>query len=159
MKIRLTASSYSLIAVMVIGLIVIISALGMPFVSKLLPLIFGSAVFILAAIKFWYDILARDRMEATVTKDIAGQTEESKVPLRAYLPIGAWVVGFLLTIYLLGFLIACPLLVLSYMKTHGTGWLTTIISTIVITIINYFGFQMALQIDLYPGLLFNWLGG
>ncbi len=106
--------------------LVIISALGMPLVSKLLPLIFGSTVFVLAAIKLGYDISVSDKTEATVTKDIGGQAEKSRVPLRAYLVIGGWVLGFLLAIYLLGFLIACPLLVLSYMKMHGTSWLTAI---------------------------------
>ncbi len=159
MKMKLTASSYSLIAIMAAMLLVIILALGMPLMSKLLPLIFSSAIFILAAIKLWHDISAGDRAEATVAKDIAGQAEESKAPLRAYLLIGAWVVGFPLAIYLLGLLIACSLLVFAYMKTHGTSWLTAIISTIVIIIIIYFGFQTALGIDLYPGLLFKWLGG
>ncbi len=159
MKPKLTASSYSLIVIMAAMLIVIISALGMPLVSKLLPLIFGSVIFVLAAIKLGYDISAGDRTKATVTRDIGGQTEESKAPLRAYLLIGAWVAGFLMAIYLLGLGIACLLLVFSYMKTHGTSWLTTIISTIITAVIIYFGFQMALEIDLYPGLLFKWLGG
>jgi hypothetical protein len=49
--------------------------------------------------------------------------------------------------------------VFSYTKTRATSWLTTIISTIVITIIIYFGFQTALGIGLYPGLFVKWLGG
>jgi len=159
LKKKLAASSYSLIVIMAAMLLVIVLALGMPLVSKLLPLLFSSLIIILAAIKLWYDIWAGDKTEETVIKDIAGLGEESEAPLRAYLLIGAWVVGFLLAIYLLGLLIACPLLVFSYMKTHGTRWLTAIISTIVIIITIYFGFQTALGIDLYPGLLFKWLGG
>lgn len=158
MKIKLTSSSYSLIVVMLVGLVVVALALGMPLVSKLLPLIFGSAIVILAAIEFCYDISVRNRAVATVIKDKVEQTEENKETLRAYLPIGAWIVGFLLVIYLLGLLIACPLLVFSYMKRHGTSWLTAIISAIVTPVVVYFGFQIALEIDLYPGLLFSWLG-
>jgi len=119
MKTKLTSSSYSLIVVIVIALVIVVSALGMPFASKLLPLIFGSTILILAAIKLWDEIGARHGTGVPKKEDvgdIGGQTEKSKAPLRAYLPIGGWVFGFLLVIYLLGFLIACPLLIFSYMK-------------------------------------------
>ena len=161
MKFKLTGSSFSLLVVMVIGLVIVALALSMPFVSKVLPLIFGGTITILAAIKLWDESQSKKKVETKIKdiEDTGEQIEESTVPLHDYLPIGGWVLGFLVAIYLLGFLIACPLLIFSYMKTHGGGWLITIISTIVIALIVYFGFQTALQVDLYPGLLIKWLTG
>ena len=58
-------------------------------------------------------------------------------------------------IYLLGFLIAVPLLVFTYMKQHGTSWLLTIIFTVIVPALVYSIFELLLRIDLYQGLLFS----
>jgi len=66
--------------------------------------------------------------------------------------------GFFLGIYLLGFLIAIPLFILSYMKWLGTGWRVAITFTLIIPAIIYSAFEVGLHIDLYRGLLLIWLG-
>lgn len=154
---RMSASCYSLITIMVIMLVVIILSLGMPIMSKLLPLTFGSTIFLLAAIKFWQEFSSLDRRGAAITEDEVRKREESKATRRGYLLAGAWIAGFTLASYLLGLLTAVPLFVFSYMKMHGTRWRTSIIFATVILAIVYFGFQRMLEIDLYPGLLFTWL--
>ncbi len=157
MKIR--GSSWVLIVIMVVMLVVIISSLRMEyFESKLLPIIIGSVVFVLAAIALWRELLAGGKSRATVTGGETTREEETGVGWLRYLLAGAWVVGFFLAIYLLGFIIAIPLFILSYMKSHGTGWLTTIIFTILTPVLIYGIFELALKVDLYPGLLFTWLG-
>ncbi len=155
---KMSASSYSLIVIMVLMLAVIISALGMPFHSKLLPLIFASTIFLLSAIKLRQEMSARDRTEATVTGDEVSEIRESKVTGRAYLLTSAWVAGLVLAIYLLGFITAVPLFVFSYMKSHDTRWRTATIFGIITLAVVYFGFKRGLGVDLYEGLLFIWLG-
>ena len=72
--------------------------------------------------------------------------------------VKAWIAGFVLGIYLLSFIIAIPLFMLSYMRWLGTSWRTTIIFTLLTPAIIYGAFEVALRIELYRGLLFTWLG-
>ena len=67
----------------------------------------------------------------------------------------AWLVGLFLAVYLAGFLVAIPLFILSYMKTHGAKWHVAIIFAILVTAIVYGVFEVALKVYLYEGLLFS----
>lgn len=154
MKIR--GISYFFIIIMTIMLAVIGLSLRMEyFESKLLPLIIGSMIFILAAIELRKE--AR-RCKPEAARDEPGRREKSREELRGYLLSGAWVVGFVLTIYLVGFIIAIPLLILSYMKSHGISWLATIIFAVLTTGIIYGIFISALRLELHRGLIITWLG-
>ena len=156
MKTKLTANSYVLIAIMVIMLIVIIASLGMHPKSQFLPLLLGSVTFILAAIELGKGFLARDGSGVNETKDETSGGQESRLTWHGYLLSGAWLVGFVLVFYLLGFLIATPLFILLFMKTHGVKWLKSITFAIVIPAMIYLVFQLALNVDLHPGLLLTW---
>ncbi|MFC1980600.1 tripartite tricarboxylate transporter TctB family protein [Chloroflexota bacterium] len=152
---KLRGSSYFLIIVMAVILAVIIISLRMEHLeSKLLPLIFSSIAFILAGVALRSEILARSKPETTVTGE-EGAREEAGVGLRRYLLAGAWVLGFFLAIYLVGYIIAIPLFIFAYMKSHNTGWLATIIFTVLTPAIIYGIFELVLEVDLYPGLLLS----
>ena len=128
------------------------------FTTKFLPLTIGGIVLIVEGIGLWREISARDRPEATVTEDDTGKREEAREGWHQYLRSGAWVVGFFLAISLLGYLIAIPLFILSYMKSHGIRWGIAIILTILAPLLAYGIFELALGVELYRGLLFQWLG-
>ena len=159
---RIRSSAYPLIVVMVIMLVVIGSSLRMEYItSKLLPLIIGSAVFIVAAVTVGREIFGKGKSgtaapvaETNGDEETGGEAEEGWYE---YLIMGGWLVGFFLAIFLLGFLIAIPLFVLSYLKSHGTKWLVAAILTILTTAFIYGVFDIALDVDFYPGLLFIWL--
>ncbi|MFC1893793.1 tripartite tricarboxylate transporter TctB family protein [Chloroflexota bacterium] len=68
--------------------------------------------------------------------------------------MGAWLVGFALFIYLLGFLIAVPLYTLFYMKQRGSRWLGAFVTAVLFTAIIYIVFEVALGVILYKGVLF-----
>ena len=156
MKIR--SSSYFFIAIIVVLLVSIGLSLRMEyFQSKLLPLMIGSIVLVLSSIGLGRDIRAKREPEATVTGGEVGRSEEAKGELGAYLRVGAWVAGFVLAIYLLGFIMALPLFILSYMKSHGAGWFVAIVFAIITTAIVYGVFEFALRVELYRGLIFSLL--
>ncbi|MFC1979563.1 tripartite tricarboxylate transporter TctB family protein [Chloroflexota bacterium] len=156
MKIR--GSSYFLMVTMAVMLAMIITSLRMEhFALKLLPLIVGIAVFVLAAIVLCRNISAKDKSRAVAAGGEIAEEEQADKMWRQYLPAGAWTVGFFLAIYLFGFIVAIPLLILSYMKSYGVGWLVSIILTVVIPVLIYVAFELVLRVDLYPGLLFTLL--
>jgi len=156
---KISGSAYFFIVIMVIILVIIGLSLRMEhFESKLLPLVIGTAVFVLAAIGLGREILAGGERQITTTEGEATTREETGEGWRGYLAAGAWVAGFFLAIYLLGFIIAIPLFILAYMKLHGTRWLVAIAFAIIIPILIYGIFELALGVILYRGLLLTLLG-
>ena len=54
---------------------------------------------------------------------------------------------------LLGFMVAIPLFLLSYLKAHGTKWRLAIIFAVLTTATIYGVFILALDVNLYQGFL------
>ncbi len=156
---KLKGNAYFLMIIMAVVLAMIIMALQMEYyTSKLLPLIIGGFVFILAAIGLVGEIVSREKPEAAATGDEDAREAKAKEGLRIYLPISAWILGVSAAIYLVGFVIAIPVFILTYMKSHGIKWTISIISTIVTIAVIYGAFEVALGVDLYQGQLVKWLG-
>ena len=155
---KMRGSSYFFIVLMVMALVVIVPSLGLEDMkSQLLPIMMGGIVFVLSAVALVRELLAKDKPEVTATGGEKSGREEAGEGLRGHLPIGAWVVGFVLGIYLLSFMIAIPIFILAYMKSHGVGWIRAIIFAVLIAAIVYGVFEFALQVELHRGLLFIWL--
>ncbi len=151
---RITGNTYFYIIIMAIMLVFIISSLRLEyFMSKLLPLLVGSIVFLLAAIGLVQEMLAGEKPKAAVTDDETPGEQKAEARLREYLPMGAWLGGMSLAIYLVGFVITIPLFVFAYMKSHGIGWLAAIIYATLITVVIYGTFELALGVTLYRGQL------
>ncbi|MFC2008328.1 tripartite tricarboxylate transporter TctB family protein [Chloroflexota bacterium] len=157
---KVKPSSYSLVAVMVICLLFIGLSLPMEYLtSKLLPLIFGSVGFLLAAIELGKDLTAKGKPASEVpTGDEADAMAEVKVGVSSYLGAVAWIVGFFLGILLLGFVIAIPLFIFSYMVTRGTRWFVALIFAVTTPALIYLVIDAVPGADLYQGLAFRWLG-
>jgi heme/copper-type cytochrome/quinol oxidase subunit 4 len=73
--------------------------------------------------------------------------------LRSYVAGFAWVIGLFLAAYLIGFLISTPLFVVVYMITHGRTFWASCITAVVMGGAIY-GASIALQMYLFPGILF-----
>ncbi|MFC1907020.1 tripartite tricarboxylate transporter TctB family protein [Chloroflexota bacterium] len=125
--------------------------------SKLLPIIFSSAILILSAIGLFRNIKAGSQPDATLTEGVAVENQETAESWRGYLPHGVWVVGFSLGIYFLGFMISIPLFVSAYMKYLGRRWIAAIIFAVLAPVVIHVAFELALEIDLYKGLILTWL--
>jgi len=159
---KLSGSSYSLIVLLIVMLVIIGLSMRLEYLaSKLLPVLISSIVFILAFIALVGEIKAKNRhdietTENTIEKGLGGKvTSEAKKYL---LIIAAWIIGFFLAIYVIGFVIAGPLFVGSYMKRYGSSWLSTIITTGIFAVVFYTVFNIVLKADLYKGQLPIWLG-
>lgn len=116
----------------IIGLVIIAAlyvAKDWPIRASIIIILLGSVGVILASIQFIFDL-----------KDL--RSENSKVLRPTYevqaiehqgrwgsLEIWAWLWGLFLAIHLIGFPIALPLFVFSYVKLYGGGWLTALLLT------------------------------
>jgi len=153
---KLRGDFWFFIVIIALVLVMIIMAARMDWLSaKLLPLMIGSVVLVLAATGAIREIMTMTKDQASSAG--AGRSSgETKGILRQYLPIWTWVGGFVLAIYLVGFMISIPVFVLSYMKVNGVRWHTAIFSTFLVTSVIYGLFEVLLRADLYGGVLLTW---
>jgi hypothetical protein len=154
---KITGKSYFLMGIMLLMLFVLGWSLFVMefFESKLLPLIVGSIVLVLAAVQLGTELKTKREPEIVEDAGTAVLSDDA----RPYLIHGAWIAGYVLAIYVLSFTAATGLFVLFYMHRLGTRWRDAIIFAIIFTALMYGLFEVALGIDLYRGLLFNWLAG
>ena len=146
----------SYIAVIVLTLAFIGLALGMEHTeAKMLPLIIGGLVIILTAIGLSREFTVRPNTETNSAAETEEFDEAKGETWRRYAAVGAWMVGFFLMVYILGFIAAVFLFLLSYMKTHGTKWRIAITFAVLSTAIVYGLFVVLLKVNLHEGLLFG----
>ena len=153
---RIKGNAIFLMVLMAVMLFVIIISLQMgDFRAAFLPITFGVIIFVMAALvlrqEFW------GKKKAIVTDDEESDEGKNK-NVRSYLLAGAWIVGFIVAVYLVGFIISIALLTISYMKTHGSRWITAITSAVLMTVLIYFAFEVFLRVTLYRGLIYTLLG-
>ena len=153
-------ADYSFIVVFLVSVLIIVLSLRMQyFKSKLLPLILAGIILILSVIGFWLNIKdLRKKQEAigpgagkkAKADNAEGTWQEKTAAL-------LWIAGYLFSIYLVGLVIAIPVFVFAYMKTHGIKWSTTVIWTILCTVAIYGVFELLLEVELYRGVLIPYL--
>ena len=151
---KIKPSSYFLIAILIITLVIIVHSLTFPSLqTKLFPLIASGFVLVLTIIELSKELLAERKAKTTSDLKTEGVEGEGRGDLRKYLLGWGWAVGFLLAIYLVGFIIAISLFVFSYLKLNGRKRLLSAGMAIVMTMFMYVIFVVVLKVDLYPGFL------
>lgn len=157
--IKLRGSSYSLIFVLVVMVAFIGLSLKLEyFASKLLPLLMSNIVLLLGVIALAREIKAGHSLEeATASTSETDVGEKNSAEVSIYSGIAAWIFGFFLSIYVMGFMIATLLFVGAYMKRNGSKWPATVITAVIFTGIIYAVFNLAFKAELYKGQLLMWL--
>lgn len=155
---KMKANTYVLIAIIIIMLAVVGSAFAMPdFKEKLLPIVFGSGVTVLAVIQLVRESSAKGKPKTAATADEDDEAGEI-ITWQGFLKNGVWVAVFVLVTFLIGMVVAIPTFVLFYMKSLGAKWLTSVFYAIISTALIWFIFEFALNVQLHRGLIFEWVG-
>lgn len=152
---------YVYIVIALFALVVMVYSLTYEFLTaKALPLALGGVILVLSSIKA-IAAFPRKTEKTEVpkehkddNKDIEKE-ESEEFTWREYLPTVAWLTGYFVGVFLLGFMIASPLFIAAYMKTRGSRWLQIIIVAAAADAAMYGLFTLAFNIDLYGGLLFG----
>ena len=150
---RLKPSTYFALAIMVVMAAVVIRALTFTYYQPaLLPVIFGSIVFIFAGIQAAREIRGTEVRKAREKPEIKG--EEIQYTKGTSLGVfGAWFMGFALGVFLFGHLIAIPLFIVFYVRSRGKSWIKAMAAAACVTAGIYLLFPLALKVELYPGLI------
>ncbi len=153
---RIKASSYFLIFLLVVVAVVLVASLGIQYYeSKLLPLLVGGITFVLLAVELCREL--RDKGEEAKMKK-EEEAEDKELSRRTAMAI-AWVLGATLSVYLLGFIAAITLFILAYLKTQGRSWQVSLAVAVITSALIYGIFQFTLGFELYEGIIYNTITG
>jgi hypothetical protein len=145
----------SIVAVAMAAVVIIAS--GYPYLQAKLSILFSaSLVLVLALVQ-----LAREiRLKKNPLAEPKAQPKEPEHHADAwqYGVEFAWLAGFGLAIYFLGFFVAIPLYICTYMKSHGARWPASIITGALMPAFCYVLFVLILEMKLHKGVIFTHLG-
>ena len=138
----------------------VLTATGWSFKTKLFPMAVGIPLLILLVIQLLLMIGGKEQtgesgaMDIDFTVDVPPEVARQRV-----LGMFGWIVGFIASVYLLGFPLTVPLFIFLYMKFQSNiGWLTTIALTLVTWGCFYLLFQSLVHIQFESGAIQTWLG-
>jgi TctA family transporter len=130
--------------------------------AGLFPWAIGYPMLLLCVFQLVLTLLKRESEAHVATMGDFGAAAEPHLPpnvvnLRT-MRILAWIIGYFLAIWFLGFQYAVPLLILAYLKIGAREkWPISLIFTAAGWAFFYFLFDYALNIPFPPGLILEWL--
>lgn len=140
----------SLIFTVIIFLILIlflIATMSYPHKAKLFPLLTLLPALILLIIQIIREVLSLKGVEALRK----GKTESFN---RKHLTIGAWLLGTVVMLWIVGFMGTVILLPFLYLRFQRESWLLSILLSLGCGFFFYGLFGWGLNMSLYPGVLF-----
>jgi hypothetical protein len=129
--------------------------------ARLYPYAIGIPMIILALIQVILDLkgVVRKQTDAAPVDFQFSQSVDPALAKKRTINIFAWIFGFFVGIYLLGFPITIPLLVFTYLKFQsGEKWGISIILTVCAWLVFYGLFVKLLVLPFPDGKIFTWLG-
>jgi len=132
----------------------------MPLEAKLYPWTIGIIALVLLAYQLVRELLPPSTTETDQTGVDIDFTEEesSQQGKRRALELFAWMYGFGLLLWLIGFYTAVPVMVLAYMIRHKETAIMTIALPLGAGLATWYIFGHLLHLPFPPGLLLEWAG-
>jgi putative tricarboxylic transport membrane protein len=133
--------------------------------ARLYPWAIGIPMLILAAIQVILDFKGVKAKQSTdgappTPMDFQFTQEvEPAIAKKRAITMFAWLFGFFVAVLLVGFSIAIPLMMFTYMKFQGKeSWVLSLVLTVIAFIFYYALFVRVLNLPFPEGLLLPWLG-
>ena len=132
--------------------------------ARLYPWAIGIPMLICAIVQLILDLKGVKAKEssdgAPMDFQFAVQTDVSPEQVkRRTITMFAWLFGFFVMIWLLGYVIAIPVMVFSYLKFQSNeSWMTSTTLTVIAFVFFYSLFVKLLTLPFPEGLLITWLG-
>jgi len=126
--------------------------------AGLFPWVIGFPVLALAIVELGLDFLGKGRKSGMSSFAEVGPDVPIGLVYRRTAGICGWTVGFLVTIWLLGFSPAVPVTIILYLKWAKEKWPITLAFAVVSWLLFYGLFDYVLHVPFPDGQLFLWLG-
>ena len=143
-----------------VGAFAVASAWHWPFKAAFFPLAVGVPLAVLAGVQLVLDLRGRGGPAAGPAIDFQlGTDVADKVARRRAAGLFAWIAGFVVLVALVGFPIAVPIFMASYLGLEsGAGWRMATGLTIAAWAFFYGVFQWLLRLPFESGWVQTWLG-
>ena len=138
----------------------IFSAVGWSFKTKLFPLATAIPLFILVVLHLYLEAFGAKEVSRgpAVEAEFSNETSDDNARRRALI-IFAWIGGFILCVYLIGFPLTVPLFTFCFLKFQSeTGLVQSTVLTAITWSFFHFLFQRLVHIQFESGAIQAWLG-
>ena len=138
----------------------VFSARRWSFKASLFPLATGIPLFVLAATQLIVELVGGDETMSGPAVELELSTEVDPALARKRVAgILAWILGFIVLVFLVGFPIAVPVFIFSYLSLQSrAGWWLSFTLTVTAWLCFYGLFQWLLHLPFEDGLIQSWLG-
>jgi hypothetical protein len=130
--------------------------------ARLYPWVIGIPMAVLAVIQVILDlkgVQAKQSADATPMDFQFSKETEPALAKKRTIVMFSWLLGFFFAVWLLGFPIAIPLMMLTYFKFQGgEPWKLSISLTVIAWLFFHFLFVRLLNLPFPQGLILTWLG-
>ena len=158
MRFRLR-SLFSLV-LMAVAAYAVVSARRWSFKTSLFPLATGIPLFVLVGAQLILELFGKGETTSGPAVELEFSTDvEPAVARKRVAGILAWIAGFILLVYLVGFPVAVPVFIFSYLGLQSrVGWWLSFTLTAIAWLIFYGLFQWLLNLPFEEGLIQSLLG-
>ena len=125
-------------------------SLKYPLEARIFPWVIGIPATILTLTVTLKEIFRQRQLACE--EALSKQTDSN---FRLHALIIAWMAGYVILIYVLGFYVGTSLFIFLYLKTNGLGWSRSLGLAGGLFIAIYLMFSFGMEIRLYPGLIYS----
>jgi len=157
---RISAASVFSLFLAAVAAFAVVSASAWPFKAALFPLVMGIPLLVLALVQIVLDLQGRTDPAEGPAMDLAPSAEVApEIARRRTIAIFAWMAGFIVLVLLVGFPLAVPLFMFSYlMLQSAAGWWRSLALTAAAWGFFYGLFERLLHFPFGAGFIQTWLG-
>jgi len=119
------------------------------FKARFLPLVVASILTVIAGASLFREL----RRGKTTEQSPASETTAEAASEKLALVTGAWLVGYMVLAFLIGFLLSTLIWITAYLRTHNYGWIRSLAISLGMMIFLYVVFDLVFGITLYQGVL------
>ena len=157
---RISARAFFSFFLAAVAAFAVLSASSWPFKAALFPLAMGIPLVVLALVQLILDLRGKAEAADGPAMDLAPSADVALgLARRRTIAIFAWMAAFIVVVLLVGFPMAVPLFMFSYLMLHSSaGWWRSLALTALAWGFFHGLFERLLRFPFGAGLIQTWLG-
>jgi len=157
---RISAASVFSLFLAAVAAYAVVSASAWPVKAALFPMVMGIPLLVLALVQLILDLRGKTGPAEGPAMDLALSADVApEIARRRTIAIFAWMAAFIVLVLLIGFPLAVPLFMFSYlMLQSAAGWWRSLALTAVAWGFFYGLFERLLRLPFGAGMIQTWLG-
>jgi hypothetical protein len=147
-----------ILVVLILGMaLCLVTSASYPFLqAKIMPMIVCGVILLLSIVELARDVSGRNKAPTPKRRALSDDDEEEvdrETGTAAYLKEGAWMVGFFLIIYAVGFIAGIAIFTTVYAGVRKTRWPIAVGMGVTMAVVSYILFAYLVNTELYAGII------